>query len=247
MITPEPWPAEIETGLIPTDNAMGVMTRELSPAAIAFVADAVTATRPLLEIGAAYGNATLPALGNGATVIACDLSASELAVLAAAATPEQRRHLVILPARFPDGIVLGEGSLAAVLAAQVLHFLDGSALERAFADVHRWLAPGGAFHGLVMTPSLSYYHLLRPAYEARVAAGLRWPGIFDPQSVAPPEWRARLPKFVHLFEADILRRCADEAGFAVETLEYFCFSDFPDIHRTDGHEYLTFTLRKPAT
>lgn len=244
---PAAWPAEIEPGLFPTDNAMGVMTRELSPAAEAFIADAARASRPILEIGAAYGNATLPALANGATVLACDLSASALDVLVASAPPEHRRHLVPLPARFPEDLgVLPANGLDSVLAAQVLHFLDGPAVERAFAAVHRWLAPGGAFHVLVMTPSLSYYSQLRPAYEARAAAGLRWPGVFDPQTVAPPEWRARLPKLVHLFETDVLRRCAEEAGFLVETLEPFCFPNFPAQHRTDGREYLTLTARKPA-
>ncbi|MBE2179552.1 MAG: class I SAM-dependent methyltransferase [Chthoniobacterales bacterium] len=240
------WPAETEPGLIPTDDAMGIMTRELSPAAEAFVADAASAKLPLLDVGAAYGNATLPALAAGATVLACDLSASELAVLAASAPESHRRHLVLLPAGFPDGFTVGDGSLAAVLAAQVLHFFDGPAVERAFAAAHRWLAPGGAFHVLVMTPSLSYYSKLRGAYEKRAAAGERWPGIFDPRIVASPEWRDRLPKMVHLFERDILRRCAEEAGFTVEKLDYFCFRNFPAIHRTDGREYLTLAARKTA-
>ena len=54
----ERWPKAVEDGLIPTDNAMGMMTEEPSPAAEAFVELAARAGRPLLEIGAAYGNAT---------------------------------------------------------------------------------------------------------------------------------------------------------------------------------------------
>ena len=42
-----------------------------------------------------------------------------------------------------------------------------------------------------------------------------------------------------------LARCATEAGFTIETLEYFCFRNFPDQHRTDGREYVTMTARKP--
>jgi len=240
------WPQEIEQGLILTDNAMGVMTRELSPAAEGFVALAAHATRPLLEIGAAYGNATIPALRAGATVIANDLSASELGVLAASVPEADRARLVPMPARFPDEVRLGEASLSGVLAAQVLHFFDGATVERAFRDVHRWLAPGGKFFVLVMTPSLSYYRALRPEYEARAARGERWPGIFDPRPVATPDWRDHLPPMVHLFERDVLQRCAVEAGFEVETLEYFCFRNFPEKHRTDGREYLTLTARKPA-
>jgi SAM-dependent methyltransferase len=244
-MTPK-WPQEVEEGLIPTDNAMGVMTEELSSAAEAFVALAATAGRPLLEIGAAYGNATLPALAAGATVIANDLSATELQVLAESTPAACRRRLVAVPARFPDELRLADGSLSGILAAQVLHFLDGPAVEAAFRSAYRWLEPGGAFFILVMTPSLSYYSKLRPEYEARAAGGERWPGIFDPKTVAPPEWRDRLPSMVHLFEKDVLRRCVEEAGFAAEVLEYFSFRHFPAQHRTDGREYIYCLARKSA-
>ena len=95
-----------------------------------------------------------------------------------------------------------------------------------------------------MTPSLSYYHKLRTAFEERAARGDRWPGIFDPRTVATPEWRDRLPHMVHLFEKNILARCATEAGFDIETLDYFCFRNLPDQHRNDGREYVTMTARK---
>ncbi len=240
----ENWPKESEEGLIATDNAMGVMTAELSPAASAFVQLAATAGGPLLEIGAAYGNATLPALEAGATVIANDLSATELAVLGRSAG-ERRRHLVLLPGRFPCELPFGEHSLSGVLAAQVLHFLDGPTVEQSFQSVHRWLEPGGYFFVLVMTPSLSYYRTLRPEFEERVRSGERWPGIFDPRTVATPDWKDHLPPMVHLFEKDILRRCCEEAGFVIETMEYFCFKNFPDKHRTDGREYVSLVARKP--
>lgn len=61
----EGWPRAIEDGLIPTDNAMGIMTEEPSPVAEAFIELATRASRPLLEFGAAYGNATLPVLCGG--------------------------------------------------------------------------------------------------------------------------------------------------------------------------------------
>jgi len=242
----EHWPKAVEEGLIPTDDAMGIMTEEPSPAAEAFIELAGRAGRPLLEVGAAYGNATLPALRAGGTVIANDLSASELGVLASGASGEDRKRLVLMPARFPEEIRLGDGSLSGVLAAQVLHFFDGPTVELAFQRVLRWLEPGGAWYVVVMTPSLGFYRTLRPEYEQRARRGERWPGIFDPRTVAPPDWKGRLPPMVHLFEKELLRRCAEEAGFTVETLEYFCFRHFPARHRTDGHEFLTLTARRPA-
>jgi SAM-dependent methyltransferase len=238
------WPQEIEDGLIPTDNAMGIMTREPSPAAEAFIALAATARRPLLEVGAAYGNATLPALRAGGTIVACDLSASELQILGESTPGEDRSRLVLVPARFPEELHFAEGSLGGILAAQVLHFSDGPTVERAFADAWRWLESGGKFFVVVMTPSLSYYSKFRAEYEARAGRGDRWPGIFNPRDAATPEWRDRLPTMVNLFEKDVLGRCALEAGFEIEVLEYFCFRQFPDKHRTDGREFLTMTARK---
>src|SRR5215831_20947314 len=97
----EHWPKAVDDGFIPTDNAMGIMTEEPSPAAEALIELAGGAGGPLLEIGAAYGNATLPALRAGGTVIANDLSASQLGVLASAASGDDRKRLVLMPARFP--------------------------------------------------------------------------------------------------------------------------------------------------
>src|SRR5262249_33033060 len=142
----EHWPRAVEEGLIPTDNAMGIMTEEPSPAAQAFIELAGRASHPLLEVGAAFGNAPLPALRAGSTVIANDLSASELGVLASAASGEDRKRLVLMPARFPEEIRLADCSLSGVLAAQVLHFFDGPTVELAFQSVRRWLEPGGGVH-----------------------------------------------------------------------------------------------------
>jgi len=238
------WPAELEQGLIPTDDNMGIMTRELGPAAREFVELSKTAALPLLDIGAAYGNATLPALKNGATVVALDLSPTELAILQQSADAEEQRRLVVMPVRFPQEVNLLDSSLSGVLGGQVLHFLDGPTLEAALGKIHRWLAPGGRLYAITITPSLSYYRKFWDEYQARKARGDRWPGVFNPKDVATPEWRDRLPDLIHLFDTDILGRAVREAGFEIEMLEYFCFTNFPDKHRTDGREFLTLTAVK---
>src|SRR5262249_37380375 len=184
------WPKAVEDGLIPTDDAMGIMTEEPSPAAEAFIELAGRAGRPLLEIGAAYGNATLPALRAGGRGIANDLSASELGVLASGASGEERKRLVLMPARFPEEIRLGDGCLSGALAAQVLHFFDGPTVELAFQSVRRWLEPGGAWYVVVMTPSLGFYRTLRPEYEKQARPGRRRPAVFPPPPPAPRGWRS---------------------------------------------------------
>jgi hypothetical protein len=96
-----------------------------------------------------------------------------------------------------------------------------------------------------MTPQLSYYVKFLPEFQRRKALGDPWPGTFDPRLVATPEWRDHLPSLVNLFDAEVLRRAVEDAGFIVEHLEPFCYRDFPAQHRTNGQEYLGLIARKP--
>ena len=96
-----------------------------------------------------------------------------------------------------------------------------------------------------MTPQLSYYVKFLPEFRRRKEAGDPWPGTFDPRLAATPEWRDRLPHLVNLFDADILGRVVEEAGFIIERLEPFCYKDFPAKHRTNGEEFLGLIARKP--
>jgi SAM-dependent methyltransferase len=240
------WPTELEPGLIPTTNAMGIMTREPAPVALKFAEHASHAQYPVLEIGAAYGNASYPALEAGGTVIACDLAEDELARLRAPVPREMQKRLITIPARFPDQLHFTAGSLSAILAAQVLHFFDGPAVKSALAAAFRWLQSGdGKLYLVVMTPQLSYYIKLLPEFRRRKEAGDPWPGTFDPRLAATPEWRNHLPPLVNLFDADILRRAVGDAGFIIEHLEPFCYRDFPQKHRTNGEEFLGLIARKP--
>jgi SAM-dependent methyltransferase len=243
---PREWPAELEQGLIPTTNAMGIMTKESAPVALKFAEHAGRARCPVLEIGAAYGNASYPALEAGSTVIACDLAEDELAQLRAPVPRDMQKRLITIPARFPEQLHFTAGSLSAVLAAQVLHFFDGPAVQSALGTVLHWLESGeGRLYLVVMTPHLSYYVKFLPEFLRRKECGDPWPGTFDPRLVATPEWRDRLPHLVNLFDADILRRAVQEAGFVIEHLEPFCYRDFPEKHRTNGEEFLGLIARKP--
>ena len=243
---PHQWPTEVEPGLIPTTNAMGIMTKEPAPVAIKFAEHAGRARCPVLEVGAAYGNASYPALEAGGTVIACDLAEEELARLRAPVPRDMQKRLITIPARFPDQLSFTTGSLSALLAAQVLHFFDGPTVQASLEAAFRWLEPGdGRLYLVVMTPQLSYYVKFLPEFQRRKALGDPWPGTFDPLLVATPEWRDRLPPLVNLFDADVLRRAVEDAGFIVEHLEPFCYRDFPAQHRTNGQEYLGLIARKP--
>jgi polyketide synthase PksL len=75
---------------LPTRNRTGWTSNVLNELSELFVAFAAQTQRPVLDIGAAYGVASLPALAAGATVYANDADPSHLATLAAAPPPPPR-------------------------------------------------------------------------------------------------------------------------------------------------------------
>ncbi len=238
------WPDEYEQGLIKTKNSFGMMMRELGPAAVAFVEFAKIAQKPLLDIGAAYGVATLPAIENGAELIACDLNEEHLQILQQATPEYLLSKLTLKYAAFPNDLDFPEKSLSGILISNVLHFLDGNTVEAGLQKCYQWLEPNGKLFLIVMTPYLSFYRNFLPEYEKKAATGMQWPGIFDPKIVSPKDWQDNLPKFVHLFETDTLRRAVEAANFTIETIQHFCYKNFPPEYYLDGKEFISLVARK---
>lgn len=238
------WPDEWDQGLIKTENAMGVMFKELSPAAEAFVQYAKIATSPLLDIGAAYGATTIPALENGAEVIACDLSEAHLSILRKSTDQIFIHNLKTWSKKFPDELHIENESLSGILISNVLHFMDGESITHGLQQCCNWLKYDGKLFVTVMTPHLSFYYQLLPEYKKRVQEGIEWPGIFNPKLVATDKWRDNLPDFVHLFEMDVIKRVIEQAGFTIDKIEYFCYKNYPDEHRTDGKEFISLCATK---
>lgn len=238
------WPEEFEQGIIKTANAMGVMFKEFSPAAEAFVQYAKIAKQALLDIGAAYGATTIPALENGADVIACDLSKEHLSILNKSVKKQYRPHLKTIIGSFPENLKFDHASLSGILISNVLHFMSGESIERGLRDCWEWLETGGRLFITVMTPHLSFYHQLIPEYEAKVVNGDKWPGIFNPKLVATEKWKDNVPDFVHLFEIDTIKKVVENAGFHIDHIGYFCYNNYPDEHRTDGKEFISLCATK---
>ena len=240
------WPQEWERGVIKTANAMGVMFKELSPAAEEFVQFAKLAKLPMLDIGAAFGATTIPALENGANVIACDLSDEHLVILRQSVDKKFLHKLQTVTKKFPDELNFNARSLSGILISNVLHFMDGESIVLGLEKCWQWLEDNGKIFITVMTPHLSFYHQLIPEYEKRVANGDEWPGIFNPRLVASEKWRDNLPEFVHLFELDTIQTVVEKAGFTIDGIGYFCYKNYPDEHRTDGNEFISLCATKSS-
>lgn len=216
---------------------MGWSSGVLSPLSLAFVEFASGCAEPVVDIGASYGAASLAALATGATVIANDLDAAHLRELESCVPPEARTRLTTRAAHFPRELHFEPATIAAVHAANVLHFLTGNQIERGFREIARWLRPGGKVFVQAATPYQAPFARFIEEFERRTRDGVRWPGWIDKVS----QWcdhkqLSQMPRSIHLLDDRLLRRAAEAAGLFVERAELSPRPDLPAGLRLDGRE-----------
>ncbi|HJP04822.1 MAG: hypothetical protein CL799_01780 [Chromatiales bacterium] len=203
-------------GLIPTMNNTGWMTEKMDSYSADFAEYAGTADGEVLDIGCAYGIATLAALENGARVLACDMDPRHLEVLYAR-VPEQLRGRYRSKAATMPAVDFPQGSFAAILAARVLHFLNGTDIEVTVRKMKDWLIPGGRLYLVADSPYTGPWAPQAGEYERRKSEGDAWPGYvadyasFLPAHVDPAEH----PDFINPLDPDILKRVCTNAGLEV--------------------------------
>jgi len=227
-------------GMVATLNGTGFMFEVRDRFADAFIADAGRlgqAGLPSLEVGCAYGVATLPALEAGALITASDLDPRHLAILRDKVPRRLLPRLKLVPGAVP-GLDLPAGHYGAILCSRVLHFLAGDDVDAAVGQMAGWLRPGGRLYLVADTP----YGVWRgkiPEFEAGKAAGERWPGMM----VGLHRYLAGgngkpidKPPFMNLLDPDLLARTATEAGLEVTEAAYISRADFAGQGRMDGRE-----------
>jgi SAM-dependent methyltransferase len=184
----------------------------------------------------------MAALAAGASAVAPDLSGVHLDVLWQR-VPPVRRRLTLRVGRFPVELGFPAGAFDAVHAARMFHFLPPADVEAGLARAFDWLAPGGRLFLHASTPYDPDTADFIPVFEARKAAGERWPGVVvDPARHA----EHNLPPLLHYFDADPLARAARRAGFRVVSCREFTAANLPDYLRLDGRECVHLIARKPA-
>ena len=231
---------------IPTRNRTGWASNQLNEVSELFVAFCREAKLPVLDIGAAFGIASLAALNAGATVIANDLEPTHLAAIANAANPENARRLILIPGRFPRQLKFAEASLSAVHASNVLHFLPGPQIEQGFASIAHWLAPGGKLFVQASTPWQQPFHAFVPVFERRRDSGVDWPGwIENTAEYSTHRKLSQIPSSIHLLDDLTLRRSAEAAGLGVEGAWLYRRRDLPASLFLDGRESAGLIARKP--
>ena len=229
---------------IQTKNKMGYMTREPDLFSLQAISIAKQLDKPFLEIGAAYGVATLIALQQGLRVIANDLDKNHLAELYQRVPVGQRDQLTLLPGSFPDEIDLPEKSVGTILSCRVFHFFDGDTIRRAMQKIYSVLDWNGQAIIIAETPYLKFYKDFIPIYEKRVSEGAEWPGLVEVKIYSPPERAANLPPFMNFLDPEVLTREARLAQLEVVHCKTFSRDNFPDDIRLDGRESVVLIAKK---
>lgn len=252
MKTPETAPRipkQWVKGLVPTMNDKGFMFEVLDGFAEEFIGVAGASPHESLELGCAYGVATLAALEHGARITACDMEPGHLQVLEAKVPPGLRDRLTLVAGTLPDIAGLPENHFGTVLCSRVLHFLHGADIDTSVRNMYRWLRPGGKLYLVADTPFGIWRNFI-PTWEANVAAGKRWPGLMEqpgnylPYPPANPDDVGL--KLMNLLDPALLERTASEAGFQVRRSGYIDRTDFDGLGRMDGRENCGLVAIKPA-
>jgi SAM-dependent methyltransferase len=205
------------------------------------------AASPALDVGAALGVAALAALRGGAWVVANDLDPEHLREIEQHAGPAERARLTLRPGRFPSELHFEEGSLGAVHASNVFHFLTGNQLAQGMQAIARWLRPGGRLFVQAASPYQAPFAAFLPEYARRLQQGVKWPGWIPKVSTYSSHRQlSQMPRSIHLLDDLILAKLAEQAGLQVEQALLYRRHDLPAGLHLDGRETAALVATRVA-
>ncbi|EPH43453.1 non-ribosomal peptide synthetase [Streptomyces aurantiacus] len=208
-------------GMVATLNRTGVMVERLIPYSAEFAEYAGGGDGEVLDLGCAYGVASIAALERGARVVALDMEQKHLDILEQRVNDEARERLSLRRGMLPD-VDFEAGRFTAVHASRVMHFLTPDGVRLTLRKMYDWLAPGGKVFLSSDSPYFGYWASKAADYEARKRAGDPWPGYID--DVAAHFEEAHViggPPLINAIDPDVFRRECEAAGFVVERAGFF--------------------------
>ncbi|OQV14950.1 hypothetical protein BV898_10854 [Hypsibius exemplaris] len=226
------------TGIFtPTLNKMGWQQNSLDEYLSDFVdyAGSPSRTRPVADVGAAFGFVSQKLLERGATVLMNDLEPGHLEDIVRRISPEERERLTCIPGSVFD-LKLEEGSLDGIVAARMTQFFPVADIRRFFDLAYKWLAQGGRLCVTNTSPWRGTTEAFQREYERKCQQGEEWPGITTTDSLDQNrQKRITLPQTGYRFDPAVLRREAERVGFRVVRTSFYPTPFLPDEFRSaDG-------------
>lgn len=230
-----------------TSNKHGLM-HKANPITKQFIEYAKSCHGTVLDLGSAYGVATIPILleSSDVHVIACDISQQHLDdLLAEIKRIELEKgiklcsRLTLINKKFPY-LDLEENSVDAVLASHLLPFLTGNEIEQGIFSIAKFLKPGGKFY---MSSYSIYNKLMRfyiPTYEDRKQSGEHWPGELEDASLywdKDNPLSAILPHKLNHLEPCLIEKLLLKNNFQISYLDFLTLTEeLPEDMKLDGRE-----------
>lgn len=141
-------------GLERTNNKTGFMFLKIDDSINHWLNSSPHSSKPLLDLGAAYGVHTIHALKAGRDVVSADMDEVHISKLrervgeylkisASHQGTGAGRLIDSTVVTLPDSTAFRDESVAGVLLSEVLHFMKPGQPQLLFNDVYRWMEPGG--------------------------------------------------------------------------------------------------------
>ena len=209
-------------GLVPCLNGRGFMEEDLNDVSQSFVEESSKMEGLSLDVGCAYGIATIAALEKGAEVLASDMDQGHLDLLLEETPDELKPKLKTKAGKLPN-IDFENDSFISIHCSRCLHFLKPDELIETLQNMYAWLKPGGRVYLITDTCFSGPWKNYLPEYEKKLKAGDPFPGFIDDVLDCLPV--PRVPKgmtpHMNCLDPDTLSRECKSAGFEIITAKFF--------------------------
>jgi ubiquinone/menaquinone biosynthesis C-methylase UbiE len=231
----------------PTQNQTGFMLTTIDPFVKRFVDD-LNPNEWAMDVGAAYGIASLEALKKGVNVVANDLDERHLQDLKDNhALNAYEGQLKLLKGDIKD-LSFENNDLSSILFSRVLHFFTGEEIINCLLKVRNWLKDKGRIYMVNETPFFGTCKKFTPVYLERKKEGHPWPGFLNSEEMVSyfdTTKKAFLDSNVHFFDEELCKIVAKEAGFKVLEIAYLNREGiYPTDALYDGRESIYMIAEK---